>query len=159
MSAEFGFIAGESNEESKVLAQATLCGSLSLDKKGVGMNFLMVGLGGFAGSLARYGVYLWLGSKDVTSFPWATLAVNMVGCFVIGLLSGLVEKSFPNSEAIYLFGSVGFLGAFTTFSAFGLETWSLLRHQEVVLAAVNILVSLVVGMFLVWCGRSLAVLA
>lgn len=120
------------------------------------MNFVMVGLGGLTGSLARYLVYLWLGSKNAATFPWATLTVNMAGCLAIGFLSGLVERNIPQSKELYLLGSVGFLGAFTTFSAFGLETLNLLRHQQTILALINVLASLVFGILLVYLGRLLA---
>lgn len=119
------------------------------------LNLLIVGFSGFAGSIARYSVYLWVGNKNFVAFPWATLFVNILGCLLIGVLGTLVEQSVPYSKQILLIGTIGFLGAFTTFSAFGFETLTLLRTQQFALALFNILGNVVLGISAVALGRFL----
>lgn len=84
-------------------------------------SVLLVGLGGALGSMARYlmvlGVGRWLG----TGFPWGTLSVNLIGCFLMGLLTALFTGPLPVSVETRLFFTTGILGGFTTFSAFGLD--------------------------------------
>ncbi|WP_294594782.1 fluoride efflux transporter CrcB [uncultured Rikenella sp.] len=92
-------------------------------------NLLWVGLGGFAGSVARYGTSVALAAlfaEREGRFPWATLSVNLVGSFVIGLLL----QHFETGTARHLLGVVGFCGGFTTFSTFSLESVRLLRAGE-----------------------------
>lgn len=119
------------------------------------LELLIVGLSGFAGSISRYLVYLWLASRDSTSFPWATFVVNVMGCFLIGIIGATIERAVPYHRHLYLVGSVGFLGAFTTFSAFGNETISLLRSQQTSLALLNVGANLFVGLSAVLLGRFL----
>lgn len=118
-------------------------------------ELLIVGIGGFIGSIVRYLVYVGFAQKNWTDFPWATLSINVLGCFIIGFLSAWLEKALPNHRQIYLAGSVGFLGAFTTFSAFGLETLNLLKNQGFLLALANILANVLIGLAAVWLGRML----
>jgi len=120
------------------------------------IDLLIIGLSGFFGSIARYLVYVYFGPRDATSFPWGTFVVNVTGCLLIGIVGALIERSVPYHRHIYLVGSVGFLGAFTTFSAFGLETMSLLRNQQMLLGLINIGANLVFGFSAVLIGRLLA---
>lgn len=122
------------------------------------LDLLIVGLSGFAGSITRYVVYLWFGNRNFTDFPWATLFVNILGCLLIGVIGGLVERSIPFHRHLFLIGSVGFLGAFTTFSAFGFETLTLLKNQELALALGNVVANVLVGVMAVWLGRSLTLI-
>ena len=118
-------------------------------------NVLLVGLGGFLGSIARY----WIGGlaqeRFGPAFPWGTLAVNVLGCFAIGALSQLAESRVvpfpPEARALLV---VGFLGGFTTFSAFGNDTFDLFRSGELLLAGSNIALSLVLTLGAVWAGRA-----
>lgn len=103
-------------------------------------KILWVGMGGFLGAVSRFGVSLAL--RGVTEFPVATLAVNGLGCFIAGLLSGY----FREQPAIFLFVGTGFLGAFTTFSAFGMETMALIQLNQVRLALVNVAANLVISL-------------
>ena len=120
-------------------------------------KILLIGVGGFIGAILRYGVsgavQDW--SKSI-SFPYGTLAVNLIGCFVIGWLSQLVESYslFTPEARAFLF--VGILGAFTTFSTFGSETLNLLRDQETFLALANIGGQVLLGLVAVWLGRAAA---
>ncbi len=95
-------------------------------------KLFLVGCGGFVGSVARY-VIAGLVQRLTGSFtfPYGTLAVNLLGCFAIGALSGLFESRGVFSEPTRLFLLVGMLGGFTTFSTFVVETFSLLRDGEV----------------------------
>ncbi len=108
--------------------------------------WLWVGAGGFAGAVARYAVsglaHRWLGA----TFPYGTLAVNVLGCLVIGLVAGVVEVRILLPPAIRAFALLGFLGSFTTFSTFGYETVALWRTGQPWLAAANVASSLLLGL-------------
>lgn len=116
-------------------------------------NLLLVGAGGFLGAVARYLLGGWILHHSMTAkFPWATFAVNVLGCLVIGLLSGMAERfeGFGHGARLFLF--TGLLGGFTTFSAFGLETIFLMRRGEWFFAALYIGASVVLCLFAVWFG-------
>ncbi|MGY0635257.1 fluoride efflux transporter CrcB [Luteimonas sp. A478] len=117
--------------------------------------YLWVGLGGFLGSVARYALAVALGAAPTDRFPWATFAVNCLGCLLIGVLVGASAKA-SVSEPVRLFLVTGFLGGFTTFSAFGLESLILLRRGETSLALLYILGSVLVGITAVWLGLRFA---
>ncbi|HJQ24767.1 MAG TPA: fluoride efflux transporter CrcB [Blastocatellia bacterium] len=118
------------------------------------IRLLLVGTGGFIGSILRYLLsgFVQQSSKSV-GFPYGTLAVNIFGCLVIGLLSQLAETRgvFTTESRAFVF--VGLLGGFTTFSAFGNETLNLWRDGETLLALYNIGGHLVCGLGAVWAGR------
>jgi len=111
-------------------------------------EFLLVGAGGFLGAMARYGVSLAM-QRWTGTFPWATLSINVAGCFLIGFLMPLVEQR-PLWLALVV---PGLLGGFTTFSAFGHETWRLAESGRAVLGAVYVVLSLGLGLAAVWGGR------
>jgi fluoride exporter len=118
---------------------------------------LLVLLGGSMGALARYGTSLlavrWLG----VGFPWGTLAVNLIGCFLIGLAFSLAERTSFMGPSARLFFVTGFLGALTTFSAYAQETVNAFRAGTHLVTAANILLNNVAGLALVmvgmWVGR------
>jgi len=117
---------------------------------------LLVGVGGFLGSMARYLLSGYVQAGTSATFPYGTLAVNVTGCLFIGVLSQLAEaRSFlsPDARAMVL---VGILGGYTTFSAFGNETVNLLRDADWSLAIVNVGAHVVFGIGAVWFGRMLA---
>lgn len=120
------------------------------------MNFqsiFWVALGGAAGAVSRYCLAgLILRHAAGCRFPVSTFVVNLAGCLLAGLLSGLAAKhGFFSAEArVFLF--TGLLGGFTTFSAFGLETFHLLRQHEVLLAAGYMLGSVLFGVLFVGLG-------
>jgi len=122
-------------------------------------KLLLVGAGGFAGSVVRYlaGGFVQNYSGSI-SFPYGTLAVNLAGCFVIGFLSYLADARGVFDADARAFVFVGILGGFTTFSTFGNETMNLFRDGENGFALLNVGLSVVVGLVLVWLGRSLAYL-
>lgn len=114
-------------------------------------SFIMVALGGAAGSAGRYGVSLIV--KPAASFPFATLSVNLVGSFLIGLLFGwLMRGEGGGNEAWRLFLGVGVLGGFTTFSAFSWEFLQLIERREIVAAFIYGGGSLLGGLVLVALG-------
>jgi CrcB protein len=118
-------------------------------------DLLFIGIGGFAGSILRYLIYLSFANRNLTIFPYATLVINLVGCLAIGVVSVMIEKAVPQSRSLYLVVSVGLLGGFTTFSAFGLETLNLIENQQTQLALLNILANVLLGLAAVWIGRFL----
>jgi len=119
-------------------------------------TILAVGLGGALGALSRYGVG-WLLSKTLdTPFPWATWAVNLLGCLLIGLAVPLLARLDPASK-LYPFLVVGVLGSFTTFSTYSLDTLSLWTNGHLGWALLNAGGSVVAGLVFVWLGRTLGV--
>jgi CrcB protein len=120
-------------------------------------SILFVALGGAFGSVSRYLVGTWAqtASRSI-DFPYGTLTVNLAGCFMIGFLSQLAESRgvFTSETRSLVF--VGVLGGFTTFSSFGSDTINLLRDGETFNALANVGANVIVGLFLVWLGRSVA---
>jgi CrcB protein len=117
---------------------------------------LLVGMGGFVGSVCRFGMGgLVYRLMPAPVLPYGTLAVNVVGCFVIGLLSAVVDGRGGISPELRWLIFAGFLGGFTTFSAFGYETVTLMREAAHVRAGVNVGLHLMAGLGAVWAGYSL----
>lgn len=115
------------------------------------ITILWVFIGGGIGSAARYLLSGAVLRQTTGVFPAGTMAVNLAGCFVIGCLWALAERgAITTTMRNFLF--IGILGGFTTFSSFGLETMNLIRAGEWGSAAVNVLVSNFVGIFLVIAG-------
>jgi len=117
---------------------------------------LLIGLAGLVGTVARFGLSGMMAKRFGESFPVGTLLVNLVGCFLAGLFYQLFEDRLNVSEVVRAVLMIGFLGGFTTFSAFGLQTFELLKGGALGLAMMNLLVSNVAGLFLVWVGYSVA---
>jgi CrcB protein len=119
-------------------------------------RLVYIGLAGGAGTLIRYWLSEWTAKRFGETFPTGTLIVNLVGCFFAGLFFYLMFDRFlvsPTARTVVL---IGLLGGFTTFSSFGLQTFTLLRDGELGLALLNIAVSNVAGLLMVWAGYSLA---
>jgi CrcB protein len=93
---------------------------------------------GALGTLARYALAGLVHRLNATSFPWGTLAVNLSGCFMAGLLWSLFEGRLPVASDTRAIALIGFMGAFTTFSAYILETGELMRSAQWVLLTVNV---------------------
>ena len=114
---------------------------------------LLVALGGGLGSVCRYLMSGWVLHRTPNlAFPWGTFAVNVLGCLAVGLLGGLVVKHDMLSPDARVFLFTGIAGGFTTFSAFGLETFYLIRRGEVGTAAAYVALSVVVGLLLLALG-------
>jgi CrcB protein len=114
------------------------------------MRFLWVGLGGAAGSVARYAIGL---SVDQSHFPWATLGINLSGAFLLGVFLTLALGNL--SVAVMTPIAVGVLGGFTTFSTFAWEGFTFSRTGRAGLALTYILVSVIGGWVAAWGGYSL----
>jgi fluoride exporter len=120
-------------------------------------KLLLIGIGGFIGSVLRYLVsgYVQQVTKSV-EFPYGTFVVNLTGCFAIGFLSQLADTHGVFTAESRSFVFIGLLGGFTTFSSFGNETMNLLRDGENVFALVNVSAHLLLGLGAVWLGRTAA---
>lgn len=122
-------------------------------------NIFLVGFGGFVGSILRYlaSGYVQQAAKSI-DFPFGTLAVNVIGCFVIGFLAQLAESRgvFTSESRSFVF--VGILGGFTTFSSFGNETLNLARDSQMMNALANVGANVILGLFAVWLGRTVSYL-
>ena len=117
-------------------------------------DLLLVGGGGFLGSVARYllSTAVGAGTAGRTAFPSGTLAVNVLGCFLIGALAAFGARTTPWTESGRLFLFTGVLGGFTTFSAFGYETFTLARDGRWGLAMANVVLQLTCGLLAVAAG-------
>jgi len=120
------------------------------------MTYAWIIAGAVAGAPLRYFLGSRVGAGEWGPFPAGTLFVNVTGCFLIGLILGLSEERGGLSREARLLLVTGFLGSYTTFSAFGWETYSLARGDEVARAAANVVLSVVLGIAAVWMGASLA---
>ena len=117
-------------------------------------EILYVGAGSFIGGALRYVISLIL--KYDGGFPWATFAVNLLGCLLIGLLWGLFSRVPSVSQHLVLFLSVGLCGGFTTFSTFSKESVMLMQSGNWLILALYILASVLLGVGLVAAGYYLA---
>lgn len=121
-------------------------------------SVIFVALGGALGSVSRYLLGTWIQALSRSiDFPYGTLTVNLIGCFLIGLLSQLAESrgAFTSESRAFIF--IGILGGFTTFSSFGNDTINLFRGGETFHALANVGANVIVGLVLVWLGRAAAV--
>jgi CrcB protein len=119
-------------------------------------RLLLIGFAGLAGTLGRYFMSVLLARRFGESFPVGTIIINVLGCFLAGFLFYVMQERSLISETVRLAIMVGFLGGFTTFSAFGLQTFTLFRDGELFLALLNLAVSNVAGLLTVWLGFLLA---
>lgn len=122
------------------------------------MKVLWIALAGAAGALSRYALTGVIAGRTKGAFPWGTLVVNVSGSFVLGLLFVVMTERFLPSPTLRAAVTVGFLGAFTTFSTFALESLQLADEGAVGLALLNIGGSVVAGLAAValgtWVGRA-----
>lgn len=116
------------------------------------VNAMVIALGGAAGALARYAITGPILGRLGHRFPWGVLAVNLVGCFFIGLVMYAYLQRGETDDRLRLFFVAGFLGSLTTFSAFGFDTFELLRDGYPGLAIANVLTNVVLGTGLVVVG-------
>jgi CrcB protein len=120
-------------------------------------NLIVVAIGGAFGSVSRYLLGTWAQtvSKSI-DFPYGTLTVNLIGCFVIGFLSQLAEARGAFTSEARLLVFFGILGGFTTFSSFGNDTINLFRAGRMFNALANVGANVIFGLALVWLGRAAA---
>lgn len=108
-------------------------------------RLLVIGCGGFLGAIARYSATLWIQNRMQTNVPYGTMAVNVLGCVLLGFLAGWLHSRPEMSDEWQLFLKVGLLGAFTTFSTLGYETVTLYTDGEWAAAGVSLLGNLLLG--------------
>lgn len=118
-------------------------------------SLLIIGLGGFLGSIARYGISLFFSNFTNLKFPFATLITNLLGCFIIGLVWGIIQKQNSINQDLSLFLIVGVCGGFTTFSTFAHENFSMLEHGNYINSLFYSAISLIIGVLAVWGGFNL----
>jgi CrcB protein len=116
----------------------------------------LVGLAGLVGTLGRYALSGIIARRFGETFPTGTLIVNVAGCFLAGFLFYLMQERFLVNETTRTVVMIGLLGGFTTFSSFGLQTFTLLRDGEIWFAALNLVSSNLLGLLMVWAGYTLA---
>lgn len=116
-------------------------------------TIMLVGFGGFIGSVARFLVSKYFQENYATVFPWGTFAVNILGSLLIGVIYGLSEKNEILSPEIRLFLAVGFCGGFTTFSTFSNDAFILIRQQEWFRFALYTSLSFFLGLIAIYAGR------
>ena len=114
---------------------------------------LVIGIGSFIGGISRYLLSLFIQNKFLSAFPFGTLGVNIMGCFLIGIIFGLTERGNFTMEW-RLFLVTGFLGGFTTFSSFSNETVALLRDGQLLHAFTYVTSSVVIGLLATFTGIS-----
>ena len=119
-------------------------------------NFLIVGLGGGAGSILRYAVHKFFQAQSIATFPTGTLVVNIAGCFLIGILWSMASRSLTWNEEMKLLLMTGFCGGFTTFSAFTLEGIGLLKENKTLLFFIYLTASVVGGLLATFIGIRIA---
>jgi CrcB protein len=115
-------------------------------------TLLLIGLGGGIGSILRYLTSVVIQKYYATVFPLATWVVNILGCLLIGIIMGLLEKNQVTDSSMKWFLVTGFCGGFTTFSAFGYENIRLLQNGNILLVLVYISASIILGLGSVWLG-------
>lgn len=112
----------------------------------------MVGIGGALGSVLRFWVGSYVGGRLGSRFPYGTFAVNVTGSFLIGMVfTVLAEKVDWSTNWLYLV-PIGFIGGYTTFSAFEYETFRLFQDGQILTAGLNVILSVIVGFIGVWVG-------
>ena len=116
------------------------------------MTLILVGAGGFFGAISRYLVDGWVSSATGGGFPWGTLVVNVTGSFVLGFLFVLLTERMTAGPWLRTSLTIGFVGAYTTFSTLSLETYKLIEGRAYMMAAANGVGSLVLGLVAIYLG-------
>ena len=119
-------------------------------------KFLWVAAGSCLGGVCRYAISRLFQEHSSSIFPWGTFIVNVVGCLIIGLIYGLLNRGFSMSAGMKLFLTVGFCGGFTTFSTFMHENYLLLNPGGFFWIATYAVLSLVAGLVMIYLGYMLA---
>lgn len=118
-------------------------------------EFLGVGISGAAGALLRFGSILFVQKYLPHSFYLATFAVNVLGCFLMGILLGCLERNAAFERELVLWIGIGFLGSFTTFSGWAADSLTLFKNKQFFLFATNIVAQIALGLAALRLGRAL----
>jgi CrcB protein len=113
---------------------------------------IFIAVAGLVGTLVRYWLSGFVARQSGETFPWGTLVVNLIGSFLAGAIYYLADERFLLSPTLRTVILIGLLGGLTTFSSYSLQTFSLVRDGAIGLATLNIAVSNVLGLFMVWVG-------
>jgi CrcB protein len=122
-------------------------------------HLLLVGFGGFLGSVARFTLSRFFQNLAFSSFPFGTLSVNIAGCFLIGLIYGISDRGNLFGSDLRLFLTIGFCGGFTTFSSFSIESMVLLKQGNFLYFALYASFSFLLCLIATWAGSLLAKIA
>lgn len=117
------------------------------------MKLLVIGCGGFLGAIARYELSVLIGSRSNWNFPLPTLIINISGSFILAFFMALALNKLEINPLWRLFFTVGFLGAYTTFSTLEFETFNLLQDGQFFSALLNLFGSATAGLIAVWLGN------
>lgn len=118
-------------------------------------TLVYIGVGSCFGGVARYLLSQLIREKVGAAFPWGTFVVNVLGCFIIGVIYGMIDRGYPMSNEMRAFLTVGFCGGFTTFSTFVYETHQLLSTSGLLLMAVYAGISFAAGLICAYMGQML----
>lgn len=116
------------------------------------IKILIIGLGGFLGSISRYGLNHLLDKRWEILFPYGTFTVNMLGCLLLGVIYGLMQRGNVLSEEWRLFLAIGFCGSFTTYSTFAYENFLMLRDSALISMLIYTGLSIFIGIVVVYLG-------
>lgn len=120
------------------------------------MQILLVMIGGFFGAISRFGMRVLVAAGN--GFPFGTLVVNLIGCFLLGWLLTFMNQRSKKRPYINLLFGTGFIGSFTTFSTFSVETNQLFENGLVVLGLLYVVISIFIGLLLSFLGSKVALL-
>ena len=120
------------------------------------LSIVFVAIGGGIGATTRYLVSTWAAARFGSTFPYGTLIVNVVGCFIIGAFMSIATEKLIVNPYWRLFIAVGFLGGLTTFSSFSFETLRLLEEADIMQAFANVGLNVLVGLTATWLGIAAA---
>ena len=120
------------------------------------LNIVFVAIGGGIGATTRYLVSTWAAARFGSTFPYGTLIVNVVGCFIIGAFMSIATERLIVNPYWRLFIAVGFLGGLTTFSSFSFETLRLLEEADIMQAFTNVGLNVLAGLTATWLGIAAA---
>lgn len=115
-------------------------------------QLLLVGVGGGIGSILRYLTSYCTAKYYVGAFPLGTFLVNLLGCFLIGILAAIIGHHITANDNLKLLLITGFCGGYTTFSAFAIENFNLINQNQLLIAVIYISLSIVLGILAVWLG-------
>jgi CrcB protein len=116
------------------------------------IKYWMVGIGGFLGSVLRFWVGSFIGGRFGVRFPYGTFVINVTGSFLVGMVvTALATKAHWNTNWRYLI-PIGFIGGYTTFSTFEFETMRLVQNGQMLMATLNVTLSVGLGFIGVWAG-------